>query len=425
MNVITVKELKSHDARNFLVTTASKGSYVLKFMKESDSEDLELQYRCMDHLTKTGFLCPNPVGNIHGDLHFDYEGKNSKCVVFLLTYIPGHVAQDDIADEYVLYDIGSLIGDIQTSLKEFKPKFRPNSCNNWSIEKVPELEEFLPELNNDHQREIIRNAIGTFQNNMDKFRRLERGWIHGDLHDENIIVVEDNLPRKWFIGENHEKSPEEPTAPSINEMASHITSSHATKEESKYTSEDALNETSEETPKEMSFTETLKETSKDHPCKQTPTQVVSIEEVSIQTTSPKTAVSPILKQMYGIIDFEDIHENYCVLDILIAMAVFMMSVPTNDGKFLETSGYILAGYLSRHKLSMDEKAVMNPVILGRYAQELVLCTAQNNHQSQTNAYLTEIFQNAWPQLEFMIDRGEEYVFKVWNDVLDYKRIKTL
>ena len=335
-----ITELRSHEDRNFHVTTATQDSYVLKFLQDVDVQTLNLQFESMRHLQNHGFVCPKPVETLNGDDYFHYESAKSKCFAFMLTYIPGKVAQNVITSQDALFEIGTLIAAIQDCLKDFQPNANNPPDTNWDIKKVPELIQYLPELESDHQRELIKKAIRIFNDNIDKLQCLEKGWVHGDLHDENIIVIENSA----IV--SSDKKPSDPCP-----------------------------------------------------------------------TSAKTKLQD-LRQLYGIIDFEDLHENYRIMDILIAMGVFMMSVPSNDETFLETSAHILAGYNSRRKFTSVEKPIMYPIILGRYVQELVLCSVQNNHQTEPNTYLTEIFQNAWPQLEFLLECGEDYVWTVWNKVLE-------
>ena len=355
--VTSITQLKSFEARNFKVTCQSQSQsptegspgevqdqgpiksgsqegdrFVLKIVKakEMDPKLLELQFECMIHMRDYGLNSSQPQVNISGKFYAEYTCRNGqKCFVNLLSFIPGKVAQDYITSRRVMFDVGLMVVEVQNCLKEFKPKTDVKLETKWSLNQVSKLKEFLDDLDTVHQRNLVVKAIEVFENGKEQFGNLGKGWIHGDIHDGNIIVMnldDDN-------DDNDDGS---------------------------------------------------------------------------------------VKQRYGIIDFEDMHVNYCILDLIIAMVGVMISVPFSDGNeeaFLRTSGDILAGYLSKRVMTSDEKAIMYPAMIGRYAQELVFSTRDFKHQNATNEYLTGISSNAWPQLEYMLRVGESRVHEIWNETL--------
>ena len=98
---------------------------------------------------------------------------------------------------------------------------------------------------------------------------------------------------------------------------------------------------------------------------------------------------------------------------MIAISIFMMAVPLNNGEFLSIGSHLLAGYLSKYTISAKEQTLLYMLVLGRYAQTVVLCAVECSKQGGQNEYLDEVVQliegNVWPQLEYMMEKGEAYV----------------
>lgn len=326
LQVAAIEQLRSHCGRNFHVHSfprtkcdGEKLEFVLKIMPCIEAENIDIQLKCMKHMGMHGFVCPTPVVNIDGNEYLIYrcESDQQQCVVYMLIFIHGQEVQKNMTTE-VIFNVGMLIAEVQNSLESFRVEIPVESPNVWSLSSVPLLEEYLEELDTDAQRDLIKQVLRKFESNSTHFQSLKKGWIHGDMHDDNILLLKSDA----------------------NEVA----------------------------------------------------------------------------QRYAVIDFGDIGYSCAVFDLMIAMAVFMMNVPTNKGEFLKISGHILAGYLSKKQLNTQEQKVLFVAILGRYAQELVLCTIENKYQKEENCYLSMTFDNAWPQLEFMLSCGEEFVYKTWLDV---------
>ena len=118
-----------------------------------------------------------------------------------------------------------------------------------------------------------------------------------------------------------------------------------------------------------------------------------------------------VKNIFGLIDFEDLHQSYCVVDIATVLSYFMIASKCDN--FLEVSEYILSGYLNKVSLADYEWKVLYSLVCGRYIQELVLCEVEVRTQG-SNEYLKTCFKDGWPQIEYLLSMGEEHVLKAWQ-----------
>ena len=372
---------------------------VLKFVPGIEPTTLMLQFECMQHLQNHGFVCSQPIAQKDGKLFAQYHSEQTDCLVYMLTYIPGEVVQKYVTNPADMFAIGSLVVDVQKCLATFSPQSDGNF--NWFVDSIPDLANFLSDLENDHQRALVTQGLRVFEQNFEKIRHLEKGWVHGDLHDENVIKI-DHTNQGVEIDKPNAKSSSPETKDITQEDKIPSCNADSTKDHAKITD--------------------------------IPHSFSSNSEEHISITDMKD-----VQKLYGIIDFENMSDEYRIMELVVPMAVFMMSVDfdfTNstldsdkmnescneehkfrNTTFLQTSGHILAGYLSKQTLTLAENDALYPLVITRYLQELVWHSVQHKEQDGKNAYLTEIFPNAWPQLEILLACGQEGVWEVWNNVL--------
>uniref|UniRef100_A0A0K2T5G2 Hydroxylysine kinase n=2 Tax=Lepeophtheirus salmonis TaxID=72036 RepID=A0A0K2T5G2_LEPSM len=121
-------------------------------------------------------------------------------------------------------------------------------------------------------------------------------------------------------------------------------------------------------------------------------------------------------EIYGLIDFGDVHEAPVIFELAIAIMYAMTKsnvIPPN-----EVGGHILAGYLKHRALTQEERSVLKICVAGRYAQSLVL-GAYSHEKYPTNEYLVVTANTGWNNLrafweDSKTDETWDHILKSYN-----------
>lgn len=113
-------------------------------------------------------------------------------LVRLLTYLPGRPIAEIPISPQLLYEIGKLAAKLDKTLEKFHhPKLSCLHRENflWNLKSVPLLEKHLPALGQNRNREIVRQVIQLFKDEvMTKLSHFRECINHGDLNDHNILI---------------------------------------------------------------------------------------------------------------------------------------------------------------------------------------------------------------------------------------------
>ncbi|XP_067667780.1 hydroxylysine kinase-like [Haliotis asinina] len=197
-----LRQLDSFVDRNYKVTTTDGQEYVFKIVNPDESEDdirVQAQLGVVTYLRGCGFTCPVTVANRNG-LHTwkstfpigRADGPEETCVVRLMTFVPGEplglCQQLFCGDMYKC--LGVLLGQLHAALQDYpETGLTVDSDNEWMGENAGLLTQFMPNPEERTLSEGIRAVIKKVESSlMERGHVMERGVIHGDFQDYNIIL---------------------------------------------------------------------------------------------------------------------------------------------------------------------------------------------------------------------------------------------
>ncbi|XP_051231903.1 hydroxylysine kinase-like isoform X2 [Dicentrarchus labrax] len=227
VTITEISTLPSYIDQNFLVVDKEGTKHVLKIMNSEESKRttlLEVQTLAMSFLRQHEVPAQTAVPTTTGQLMSMEEidcghGVQTYCVR-LLTYIPGKTIQRSQVTMQDLYHVGKLAATVDKTLQQM---VSPNLDvllkydTLWSLLNIPLLEGYLSVMDGDPLQEVVKAVIEQYKSHVqpkiisfqkDPFteghyveltcfysspewtnQKLSLGIIHGDLNDQNIIVI--------------------------------------------------------------------------------------------------------------------------------------------------------------------------------------------------------------------------------------------
>ncbi|XP_039276184.1 hydroxylysine kinase [Nilaparvata lugens] len=189
-------------SENPLILDLWKHGYVLKIMNSVDSRNIpfvEAQNELMIFLNENNVSTPRPVKNVDGSYHSILEvsleeGGSVSYVVRLLTYQPGLLLKDVKPSSALFYSIGLFAANLDLKMKEFSHEGFSSRRTSWSLECLPQVKSHLFVLKDEDKLDIVNEIIEQFEENViSRLETLQKGPIHGDLNEQNIIVEKTEL----------------------------------------------------------------------------------------------------------------------------------------------------------------------------------------------------------------------------------------
>lgn len=179
--------------KNPIIPNAWPHGYVLKIVNSLESKKEKLfdaQTQMMLFLRQQGIECPKPVMNVFGKYFSIQKIGGVQHLVRLLEYLPGEIfIKVPNKTHYLYYQVGELAARIDCALKRFVHDAYDSNKSVWMLAQLPELKKFLYAVDDSGRQALVQEVLDEFQqivlNRMDK---LEKGIIHGDFNEHNIIV---------------------------------------------------------------------------------------------------------------------------------------------------------------------------------------------------------------------------------------------
>ncbi|XP_051231905.1 hydroxylysine kinase-like isoform X4 [Dicentrarchus labrax] len=200
VTITEISTLPSYIDQNFLVVDKEGTKHVLKIMNSEESKRttlLEVQTLAMSFLRQHEVPAQTAVPTTTGQLMSMEEidcghGVQTYCVR-LLTYIPGKTIQRSQVTMQDLYHVGKLAATVDKTLQQM---VSPNLDvllkydTLWSLLNIPLLEGYLSVMDGDPLQEVVKAVIEQYKSHVQpKIISFQKGIIHGDLNDQNIIVI--------------------------------------------------------------------------------------------------------------------------------------------------------------------------------------------------------------------------------------------
>ncbi|XP_056233686.1 hydroxylysine kinase-like isoform X1 [Seriola aureovittata] len=200
VTVTEITTLPSYSDQNFLVADKEGTKYVLKILNSVESKNttlMEVQTLTMSFLRQHGVPAQTAVYTTTGQLMSMEEidcghGAQTYCVR-LLSYLPGKTIAESPVTTWDLHNLGKLAASMDKTLQQL---VSPNldalqkDSSLWSLSYIPLMEGYLSVMDGDPLQEVIQAVIEQFKSHVQpKISSFQKGIIHGDLNDQNIIVT--------------------------------------------------------------------------------------------------------------------------------------------------------------------------------------------------------------------------------------------
>ncbi|XP_042884906.1 hydroxylysine kinase-like [Penaeus japonicus] len=218
LSVVSVKELNSYDDKNYLIQVQSKinnthmtdlcpHGYVVKVTNSLDSKNTNLiaaQNEMMLFLHSRGINVPKPEKNVHGtymmreklkvDMDDFVKNNTDECpsgeyMVRMLTFVPGKILHQVKYTSQLFFECGELAAKMDNELMEFNNEHLKGRKLIWMLENTPDLTKFIFAVRDESRYKMITEILDAWnQRVVPLLPTLDRGMIHGDFNEQNIIV---------------------------------------------------------------------------------------------------------------------------------------------------------------------------------------------------------------------------------------------
>ena len=192
----TVRELGSHQDRNFRIDTPTPHgitSYLLKVDNSAFSEpELEAQDAAMAHLSARGLRVPVPVRGLDGNTRQRWDSGDETLSVRMLTFLDGvPLASQPAFTPEMVSALGALSGTVARELADFDSDGLDRSLQ-WDLRNAARVVQRLASsMQDEHRRELVVRATATAAERLAPLAdRLRVQAVHGDITDDNVLGQE-------------------------------------------------------------------------------------------------------------------------------------------------------------------------------------------------------------------------------------------
>lgn len=116
----------------------------------------------------------------------------------------------------------------------------------------------------------------------------------------------------------------------------------------------------------------------------------------------------------GILDFGDVHINFYLFEL--AIAICYMMIECQSMNILDAPGHVLAGYNRFRLIPENEFTLLKDCIAARLSQSLVL--GAYSYSQNPDPYLLTTSQRGWQCLKMLWDCPKDELHKRWRDIMN-------
>ena len=215
---LPVRELGSHQDRNFLVGTEPGTRRVLKIANQQwGFAAVEAQNAALLHLADRGFPVPVPLPATDGSLVVAVDVDGARLPVRLLTFVEGTpLSTAGYLAPVVAADLGRLAGRTVRGLADLEHPGL-DRAGQWDLRRASDVvHALLGAVRDDDRRALVRRRADDAAARLAEVSdRLRLQAIHGDLTGDNVVGSRDeagrlrpdgiidfgDLGRSWLVAE--------------------------------------------------------------------------------------------------------------------------------------------------------------------------------------------------------------------------------
>ena len=178
---------------NYLVTADDGQRYVFKIVGDDmPPEAMAMEYAAIEHAVSNGFglKMPQIVRNKQNSLNSGiYIRKNTQNTALLYTHIKGKLLSDMSDISLILAkNVGHVIALFDLTMENFDHPAAHRS-HPWNLAEAGQHELKIKLIDDPVQQDLLAWAFRTwFSDAKPKLSALPQQFIHGDAHDDNILV---------------------------------------------------------------------------------------------------------------------------------------------------------------------------------------------------------------------------------------------
>ncbi|XP_060084139.1 hydroxylysine kinase-like [Ylistrum balloti] len=224
LTVNDLKEFPAFEDRNFFVRCElserdsrhkTSECYVVKISKSREKQDdskLEHQRHIMNFLSSEYFVCPTFVKTKSGSWFYWYDQCNDPMCMWMLTYVPGDPLMnhwDRLSARDILVSLGEFVAQLHLTFQRLTQsnnvRVDVDSLDPWRIDNFLRVKDLLHEIQDVKKIGVTSAILRRFEEEvLCVVDNLSSGIIHGDIHDMNIIINEDEGKLRPIYQSNQE-----------------------------------------------------------------------------------------------------------------------------------------------------------------------------------------------------------------------------
>lgn len=177
---------------NFLVIDKRNEKHVLKIVDEHMPPDVvAMEHAAIEHAMRVGFTArlPRIIKTIDGKIETGIEiRKNGLHRARLIEFLNG-TGMSDLSDisENLLLDLGKTLAEFDQAMRGFDhPAAHRN--HRWNLAQAEQHENKIALIDDSSKRQLLQWAFGLWRESRTRLVGLPWQFIHGDAHDENVLV---------------------------------------------------------------------------------------------------------------------------------------------------------------------------------------------------------------------------------------------
>jgi Ser/Thr protein kinase RdoA (MazF antagonist) len=177
---------------NFLVTAANDRRYVLKIVdQDMPPAVVEMEFAAIEHAVAAGFkprlpqIYENKYGKIETGIKLPINGLYRAR---LITFLGGKdMASISDISIYLLKNVGETVASFNQVMQDFEHP-AAHRDHRWNLASAGRHEDKIRLFSDPGERELLAWAYQGWRTAECRFAGLPHQFIHGDAHDENLLV---------------------------------------------------------------------------------------------------------------------------------------------------------------------------------------------------------------------------------------------